>query len=78
MQEVVNPKLNHVYEAPKGSKFKIEASGHFFWVRMLNGGVVPDIFEGKKFTSFKKAKAEIDRYFRNNPKPTPRDTVKKD
>ena len=76
MPEIVNPLLDPVYEAPKGSKFKIVADGSLFVVRMMNGGV-PPAFTEQKFTTLKKAKMEIEKHFRNNPKPVPRDTVKK-
>ena len=75
MQEIVNPKLDYIYEAPRGSKFKISALGNLYSITMLNGGVPPK-FCNERYTTFKKAKMEIDRYFRNNPKPLPRDTKK--
>lgn len=71
MQEIVNPKLDPIYEAPKGAKFKIVADGNLFAIRMLNGGVLPG-FANERYTSFKKAKAALDRYFEANPKPIPR------
>ena len=74
MQEIVNPKLDHVYTAPRGGKFKIEAYGALFGIVMLGGGIPPKICSGK-FTSFKMAKATLERYFENNPAPVPRATT---
>jgi hypothetical protein len=71
MPDIVNPLLDHVYEAPRGSKFKIVALGNLFGIVMLGGGLAPE-FMNQRFTSFKKAKAELDKYFRNHPRPVPR------
>ncbi|MAZ33830.1 MAG: hypothetical protein Tp178MES00d2C33159091_34 [Prokaryotic dsDNA virus sp.] len=72
----LNPHLEVVYESPKGSKFRIGVvDGRLFEIKMLNGGVAPDICTCK-YTNFKKAKAALDRYFTNNPKPVPREKSK--
>ncbi len=65
-------RLNETHTSPKGSKFKIQSDGRLYFIHMENGGVRPDICN-VKFTSYKKAKDELDRYFRNNPKPVPRE-----
>lgn len=68
-------RTSQVHESPKGSEFVIQKDGSLFNIHMKNGGVRPD-FINQKFTSYKLAKAALDRYFRNNPKPIPRDEKK--
>lgn len=75
MLEPADPRLEVIYEAPKGSKFQIYTNGPLFCIRMCNGGVPPKVVN-ERFTSFKAAKNALDKFFRNNPKPVPREPSK--
>ena len=76
MQNLENPQLAEIYESPKGSKFQIRVvNGRLFEIVMLNGGVAPSICTCK-FTTLRKAKESLTRYFNNNPKPVPREKSK--
>lgn len=70
-----DPRLEKVYTAPKGAKFRIINRGPLFHIHMENGGVRPEITL-EAFTSHKRAEQALERYFANNPKPVPRDEKK--
>jgi hypothetical protein len=75
MLGIDDPRTKIVHEAPKGGKFRIVAFGSLFGIEMENGGVRPAICN-QKYTTHKKAKDALEMYFRNNPKPVPRDEAK--
>lgn len=66
-----DPKFREVYVSPKGSKFVILPEGNLFIIHMENGGVRPAVTQ-QRYTTFKRAKQTLDRYFNNNPKPVER------
>lgn len=74
MHGIDDPRTNKVYTAPRGSEFLIKKDGPLFYIQMNNGGVRPE-FTQNRFTSHKQAVAELEKYFRNNPKPEPRATT---
>lgn len=67
-----------VFESPRGSLFLLEVNqAGLYFFRMKNGGVAPD-FCNKHFTSRAFAMRELDKYFRQKPKVTPRKSTEKE